>query len=206
MDDEFAQAVFYLQAMFSASWECVCIYSMGALKSALKNLYWFCESLSWSEAACPQPWVCLFMKLYGKAEHGVYPVGSLFPFHQVNFCVGSNPWFCSLWPQKCSPKWDERRGWKGWAPIFSDGLPLCWEKSIVELHSLCDPLIRGVPWSYCGDPEDICNWRCTSVLLNPIRVLQHEADQRALSESHSFPAQGRSCTLKKYPYWKICST
>lgn len=89
-----------------------------------------------------------------------------------------------------SPKGGERTGRKGWPLFFSNSLPLCWEKSVTELYPFCYPLVRD-PQPYCRAPESACQPLascCTSRLLNHIHMLQH----RAVTDSHSFPAQGRN--------------
>lgn len=76
----------------------VCTQSMGLLESALKIHAEFSKYPSPAEdiaLSCSQTRQCLFMKLHGKAEQGVYPEGSLLPFRSVNW-GGSNPWFCPL--------------------------------------------------------------------------------------------------------------
>lgn len=64
----------------------------------------------------------------------------------------------------------------------------------------CYLLIRGLLCHYhCRDPESIFKILascCISSLLSYSHVLQHKTVQRAISESHCFPAQGRNRASK----------
>lgn len=81
-------------------------------------------------------------------------------------------------------------------PLFSVVAYFWFGRNLSEFYAvfvICS--FRGVPWACCRDPESVCNILascCTPGLLNYIHVLQHKAVQRAIIESHSFPAQGRN--------------
>jgi len=147
----------------------------------------------------PHTWPHLFMKLYGKTGQRVYPVGSLLPFHSVSSELDQIPdsALCGL----TSAVPSEERGVGERAGALSSALTrLCVGRSLSWSCALCYLLIRGIPCPcHCRDPESVCKILascCTSTLLNCNHVLQHKAVQSAISESHSFAAQGRNRPAK----------